>query len=276
MSQSKLKSSFFLIIILITIIYFFNNISGVNDKLLIVNYTIILLIFIAWIMSIVRTVKEKNKIKIIPCIIITCLVITAFILNNIMFSPSFYIQLLAQIGLSIFLYELMDLFKIELNFNMINIITLFICFLLIIVFLLSQFLTINKYKTSFNNISDFLTSSDLSYEKLSTEFDSLVLDHMTFEEFMDSVDKKLFITPASYYKGMYGWAVEGLNDMSISYITNKQTFNKYRKDLNEKADWFMNSMISIEHPIKQTLISSLFITILEIIMAFIVGVKNKS
>lgn len=222
-----------------------------------------------------RTIKEKNKIKIIPCVIVTSLAIIAFILENTMFFSQFYIQLLAQIGLAIFLYEMMDLFKIELKLNMMNVITLLICFFIIIIFLLSQILSINKYKSSLKNISNFVTSNDLSYEKLSTEFDSLVLEHMTFDEFVSSLNKKIFVTPSYYYKGQYVWAIDGFKNMSISHITNKKTFNKYRSDLNEKIDWFRNAIESTEREINKLIMKSIIIVILEITMVCIVGVRNK-
>ena len=49
----------------IVIIYILNNISGVENKLIIANYLTIFFIFIAWIISIIRTIKEKKKSKII-------------------------------------------------------------------------------------------------------------------------------------------------------------------------------------------------------------------
>lgn len=275
MKENKLEYGFALIIILITIICIFNNIIGVENKLIVVNYTIVFLIFITWIISIVRTKKEKNKIKIIPCVIITCLTIIAFILYYYTFFSQFYIELLAQIGLAIFLYEMMDLFKIELKFNMMNVITLLVCLFIIIVFLLSQILSINKYKSSLKNISNFITSNDLSYEKLSTEFDSLVLEHMTFDEFINSTNQKIFGTQSYVYKGQYGWAIEGLKDTAISNITNKQTFNKYRQNLNENMNSFMNAMKNNEKEINKRIMESILIFILEITMVCIVGVRNK-
>ena len=94
----------------IVIIYILNNIIGVKDKLIIVNYLVIFFNLIAWIISIIRTIKEKKKSKIVPCIIITILAIISIILNHTMFFSDSYVQLFAQIGLAIFMYEIIDLF----------------------------------------------------------------------------------------------------------------------------------------------------------------------
>lgn len=264
-----------ILMVFIVIIYILNNISGVEDKLIIVNYSIIFFNFIAWIISIIRAVKEKRKNKIIPCIIITILAILSFILSYNMIFPDFYIQLFAQIGLAIFMYEIIDLFKVRLYKNIINIFSLIISIVIIITFLLSQLVTISKYKESLNNISNFITSPDLTYEKLSSEFEPLILEHQSFNDFTDEIKDKSFITPAYYYKGLYGWAVEGLKDISINNIKNKSTFKKYRQDLNEKMEWLMNAMNNNLDAINKEIATSLFIAILEIIMVISIGILNN-
>lgn len=264
-----------ILMVFIVIIYILNNILGIEDKLIIVNYSIIFFNFIAWIISIIRTVKEKRKSKIIPCIIITILAILSFILNYNMFFPDFYIQLFAQIGLAIFMYEIVDLSKIRLFKNMLNIFSLIMSIVIIISFLLSQLVTISKYKESLNNISNFITSPDLTYEKLSSEFEPLILEHQNFNDFTDEIKDKSFITPAYYYKSLYGWAVEGLKDISIITIKNKSTFKKYRQDLNEKMEWFMNAMNNNLDSINKKIATSLFIAILEIIMVISIGILNN-
>lgn len=272
MKENKSKYGFALIILLITIIYIINNITGLEDKLIPINYMIIFLIFVTWIISIVRTIKEKNKIKIIPCVIITGLTIIAYILVNNIFFPQFYIRLLAQIGLAIFLYEVMDLLKIELRFNMMNVIISLICIFIIITFLLSQIMSINKYKSSLRNISNFIKLNDLSYEKLSTEFDSMVLEHINFD---NSLNKKIFVTPAYMYEGYYGWAVDGLRGIYANVITNKQTFNEFRQNLERDMDSIINAVKQREKEINKDIMQSIIIAVFEITMVCIVGVRNK-
>lgn len=271
------KIGFSLIFILITIIFFLNSIVGVENKLIAVNYIIILLIFIAWIISIVKTIKEKNKMKIIPCVLITILAILAFASKMIFFFHNISISLLAQIGLAIFLYEIIDLFNIEWNFNLINAITLSICSLSIVVFLFSQIISINKYKSSLNNISNLLTSSELTYEKLLTDFETLVIDNTTWDnEYNKSVEQKVFLTPAYMYKGYYCWAIMAFKSVAISPITNQQTFIKYREELKQQTNRFMTFVETSEKNLNKMILEAISIMILETVMVFTIGIKNKN
>lgn len=271
------KMGFSLIFILITIIYFLNNIVGVENKLIAVNYITVLLICIAWIISIVKTIKVKNKMKIIPCVLITILGVLAFASKLTVIFSNISISLLAQIGLAIFLYEIIDLLNIEWNFNLINVITLSICSLFIVVFLFNQIISINKYKSSLKNISNFLTSSELTYEILSTDFETLVIDNMTWDnEYTKSVEQKVFLTPAYTYKGYYCWAIMGLKSVAISPITNKQTFIKYRKELKQQTNWIMTSIEGLGKGINKMILEAISIMILETAMVFIIGIKNKN
>lgn len=260
----------------IVIIYILNNIIGVKDKLIIVNYLIIFFNFIAWIISIIRTIKEKKKSKIVPCIIITILAIISIILNHTMFFSDSYVQLFAQIGLAIFMYEIIDLFKIRFSKNIINILSLIISIVIIITFLLSQLVTIDKYKKSLTNISNFITSPELTYEQFSNEFESLILEYQDFNDFTDEViNNKTFITNGHYYKGLYGWAVGGFKDMFITNIKNQSTFKKYRQDLNESIEWIMNKMNNNLDKINKGIFTSLSIALLEIIMVILLGILNN-
>lgn len=260
----------------IVIIYIINNIIGVKDKLIIVSYSIIFCNLIAWIISIIRTIKEKKKSKIVPCIIITILAIISIILNYTMFFPDFYVRLLAQIGLVIFIYEIIDLFKIRFSKNIINILSLIISIVIIIIFLLSQLVTIDKYKKSLTNISNFITSPELTYEQFSNEFESLILEYQDFNDFTDKVmNNKKFITNAYYYKGLYGWAVGGFKDMFVINIKNQRTFKKYRQDLNEVIEWIMNAMNNKLDKINKDIFTALSIASLEIIMVISLGILNN-
>lgn len=260
----------------IVIIYILNNIIGVKDKLIIVNYLVIFFNLIAWIISIIRTIKEKKKSKIIPCIIITILAIISIILNHTMFFSDSYVQLFAQIGLAIFMYEIIDLFKIRFSKNIINILSLIISIVIIITFLLSQLVTIDKYKKSLTNISNFITSPELTYEQFSNEFESLILEYQDFNDFTDEViNNKTFITNGYYYKGLYGWAVGGFKDMFITKIKNQSTFKKYRQDLNESIEWIMNKMNNNLDKINKGIFTSLSIALLEIIMVILLGILNN-
>lgn len=260
----------------IVIIYILNNIIGVKDKLIIVNYLVIFFNLIAWIISIIRTIKEKKKSKIVPCIIITILAIISIILNHTMFFSDSYVQLFAQIGLAIFMYEIIDLFKIRFSKNIINILSLIISIVIIITFLLSQLVTIDKYKKSLTNISNFITSPELTYEQFSNEFESLILEYQDFNDFTDEViNNKTFITNGYYYKGLYGWAVGGFKDMFITKIKNQSTFKKYRQDLNESIEWIMNKMNNNLDKINKGIFTSLSIALLEIIMVILLGILNN-
>ena len=260
----------------IVIIYILNNIIGVKDKLIIVNYLVIFFNLIAWIISIIRTIKEKKKSKIVPCIIITILAIISIILNHTMFFSDSYVQLFAQIGLAIFMYEIIDLFKIRFSKNIINILSLIISIVIIITFLLSQLVTIDKYKKSLTNISNFITSPELTYEQFSNEFESLILEYQDFNDFTDEViNNKTFITNGYYYKGLYGWAVGGFKDMFITNIKNQSTFKKYRQDLNESIEWIMNKMNNNLDKINKSIFTSLSIALLEIIMVILLGILNN-
>ncbi len=260
----------------IVIIYILNNIIGVKDKLIIVNYLVIFFNLIAWIISIIRTIKEKKKSKIVPCIIITILAIISIILNHTMFFSDSYVQLFAQIGLAIFMYEIIDLFKIRFSKNIINILSLIISIVIIITFLLSQLVTIDKYKKSLTNISNFITSPELTYEQFSNEFESLILEYQDFNDFTDEViNNKTFITNGYYYKGLYGWAVGGFKDMFITNIKNQSTFKKYRQDLNESIEWIMNKMNNNLDKINKGIFTSLSIALLEIIMVILLGILNN-
>ncbi len=275
MKENKLKCGFAIMVVLITLIFFSNSIVGINGRLFIVNYIIMFSILLTWIISIVRTIKDRNKIKIIPCILIMILVIIAFIVvENVIFS-GFYIEILAQIGLAIFLYEIMDIFKIELKVNILNLITISICFLIIIVFLLSQILSINKCKSSLNDISNFINSDDLTYEKLYEGYDSLVLEHMDHEEYLKKTSKKIFVTQAQGYKGLYIGIVDLLKTSMLSSITNKRTFKKNREWLKELFERLDDVCKSEEEEINKEIMKSIFFAIFDMTIVCIEGKRNQ-
>lgn len=259
----------------IVIIYILNIITGVEDKLIIVNYLIFFLNFVAWIMSIIRTIKEKKKSKIVPCIILTIFAIISVILNYTTFFPDSYVSLFSQIGLAIFMYEIIDLFKIRFTKNIINILSVIISIVIIITFLLSQLVTIEKYKKSVTNIFNFITSPELTYKNLSDEFEELVLEYQDFNDFLDEVNNKTFITPAYYYKGVYGLNIGYFKDNVIVIVKNQKTFKKYRDDLNKQIEWVMNAMNMVLDGINEEIFSSLFIASLEIIMVISLGILNN-
>lgn len=276
MQENKFKYGFSIIIVLITIMYFFNTTAGIDNKLIVVNYLEVFLIFIAWVISIVKTIREKDKMKIIPCVIITVLCIIAFASKTTVLFSKIPISLLAEIGLAIFLYEIMDLLNIEWNFNIINVITISICSFFIAVFLFNQITFINRYKNSLKDISNFLTSSDLTYKKLSTEFETLVIDKTTWDdEYNKSVEQRIFMTPAYIYKGVYCWAIMSLKSVAMSPIKNQQTFIKYREELKKQTDWTMTSVETLEKVTHKMILESISIMILETVMVFVVGIKNK-
>lgn len=259
----------------ILIMYFFNNIIGVNGKLIIVNYSIIFLIFLAWLISIIRTIKEKKKSKIIPCIIITIFAIISFILVATTFFPGQYIQILAQIGIGIFIYEIIDLFKIKFSKNIINISSLIIGIIIIITFLLSQLIAIGKYKKSINNIYNLITSPELTYEKLSNGLETLTLEHKTSIEYANEKDTKIFITPAYSCKTLYALQIEMIGDINIYTIKNRNTLKKNRQSLNEKAEYIINGTNDVFEAYTKKMFTTLAITTLEIIMLISLGILNN-
>lgn len=275
MKNDKFKFGFSIFIILITIIFIFNNILFDENLLIAVSYIKMFLIFIAYVISIVRARKENNKINVIPCIIITCIVILTFILNNTMVLSEFYMELFLQIGLVLFLYELIDLLKIKIDFNVINVVIAVVCIFVIIVYVLIDFLSIEKYKRSLIDISNFFLSNNLSYENLSKEFNKLVLEHIDYDNALDSLKQKKFIIPSYYCKVQYSLAIGSLNDILTLDINNNKTLNKYRQDLNDKIECDINNICSVERTFNKIKIVSIIFVMLEISILFFVSMKNK-
>lgn len=259
----------------ILIMYFFNNIIGVNGKLIIVNYSIIFLIFLAWLISIIRTIKEKKKSKIIPCIIITIFAIISFILVATTFFPGEYIQLLAQISIGIFIYEIIDLFKIKFSKNTINISSLIIGIIIITTFLLSQLITMEKYKKSLENIYNIMTSPELTYEKLSSELETLTLEHQSSIEYENEIVKKAFVTPAYYYKKLYISQIETIESINTYTIKKQKSLKRNRQNLNELVENMSTGANAILKELTKNMFTTLSITTLEIIMLISLGILNN-
>ena len=259
----------------ILIMYFFNNIIGVNGKLIIVNYSIIFLIFLAWLISIIRTIKEKKKSKIIPCIIITIFAIISFILVATTFFPGQYIQILAQIGIGIFIYEIIDLFKIKFSKNIINISSLIIGIIIITTFLLSQLITMEKYKKSLENIYNIMTSPELTYEKLSSELETLTLEHQSSIEYENEIVKKAFVTPAYYYKKLYISQIETIESINTYTIKKQKSLKRNRQNLNELVENMSTGANAILKELTKNMFTTLSITTLEIIMLISLGILNN-
>ena len=259
----------------ILIMYFFNNIIGVNGKLIIVNYSIIFLIFLAWLISIIRTIKEKKKSKIIPCIIITIFAIISFILVATTFFPGQYIQILAQIGIGIFIYEIIDLFKIKFSKNIINISSLIIGIIIITTFLLSQLITMEKYKKSLENIYNIMTSPELTYEKLSSELETLTLEHQSSIEYENEIVKKTFVTPAYYYKKLYISQIESIENINTYTIKKRKSLNKNRQNLDDLVENMSTGANAIFEALTKEMFTTLSITVLEIIMLISLGILNN-
>lgn len=259
----------------ILIMYFFNNIIGVNGKLIIVNYSIIFLIFLAWLISIIRTIKEKKKSKIIPCIIITIFAIISFILVATTFFPGQYIQILAQIGIGIFIYEIIDLFKIKFSKNIINISSLIIGIIIITTFLLSQLITMEKYKKSLENIYNIMTSPELTYEKLSSELETLTLEHQSSIEYENEIVKKAFVTPAYYYKKLYISQIETIESINTHTIKKQKSLKRNRQNLNELVENMSTGANAILKELTKNMFTTLSITTLEIIMLISLGILNN-
>ena len=259
----------------ILIMYFFNNIIGVNGKLIIVNYSIIFLIFLAWLISIIRTIKEKKKSKIIPCIIITIFAIISFILVTTTFFPGQYIQILAQIGIGIFIYEIIDLFKIKFSKNIINISSLIIGIIIITTFLLSQLITMEKYKKSLENIYNIMTSPELTYEKLSSELETLTLEHQSSIEYENEIVKKAFVTPAYYYKKLYISQIETIESINTYTIKKQKSLKRNRQNLNELVENMSTGANAILKELTKYMFTTLSITTLEIIMLISLGILNN-
>ncbi len=259
----------------ILIMYFFNNIIGVNGKLIIVNYSIIFLIFLAWLISIIRTIKEKKKSKIIPCIIITIFAIISFILVTTTFFPGQYIQILAQIGIGIFIYEIIDLFKIKFSKNIINISSLIIGIIIITTFLLSQLITMEKYKKSLENIYNIMTSPELTYEKLSSELETLTLEHQSSIEYENEIVKKAFVTPAYYYKKLYISQIETIESINTYTIKKQKSLKRNRQNLNELVENMSTGANAILKELTKNMFTTLSITTLEIIMLISLGILNN-
>lgn len=259
----------------ILIMYFFNNIIGVNGKLIIVNYSIIFLIFLAWLISIIRTIKEKKKSKIIPCIIITIFAIISFILVATTFFPGQYIQILAQIGIGIFIYEIIDLFKIKFSKNIINISSLIIGIIIITTFLLSQLITMEKYKKSLENIYNIMTSPELTYEKLSSELETLTLEHQSSIEYENEIVKKAFVTPAYYYKKLYISQIETIESINTYTIKKQKSLKRNRQNLNELVENMSTGANAILKELTKYMFTTLAITTLEIIMLISLGILNN-
>lgn len=256
----------------ILIMYFFNNIIGVNGKLIIVNYSII---FLAWLISIIRTIKEKKKSKIIPCIIITIFAIISFILVATTFFPGQYIQILAQIGIGIFIYEIIDLFKIKFSKNIINISSLIIGIIIITTFLLSQLITMEKYKKSLENIYNIMTSPELTYEKLSSELETLTLEHQSSIEYENEIVKKAFVTPAYYYKKLYISQIETIESINTYTIKKQKSLKRNRQNLNELVENMSTGANAILKELTKNMFTTLSITTLEIIMLISLGILNN-
>ena len=259
----------------ILIMYFFNNIIGVNGKLIIVNYSIIFLIFLAWLISIIRTIKKKKKSKIIPCIIITIFAIISFILVATTFFPGQYIQILAQIGIGIFIYEIIDLFKIKFSKNIINISSLIIGIIIITTFLLSQLITMEKYKKSLENIYNIMTSPELTYEKLSSELETLTLEHQSSIEYENEIVKKAFVTPAYYYKKLYISQIETIESINTYTIKKQKSLKRNRQNLNELVENMSTGANAILKELTKNMFTTLSITTLEIIMLISLGILNN-
>lgn len=270
-----MKKTFPLIIFGIGLFYIFYNITGVEDKLLLVNYIITFLIFLTWIISIIRAIKENKKSKVIPCIIITILSITAIILNYIIIYPNEFIQFFTQIGLALFLYEIIDLFKITFKANLINIISVSLCFMIIIMFGSTQIIKVDKFAKSLKDISNFITSDDLTYNKMKSEYDSLVLKHMNYEdEFFPSLEKKIIVTPAYIYEGNYALNVDVISNWITT--TNKSNFNNLKHSFNDFKNSSINTSLKLSSSIKRNIIIEIIIALTEIIAAIFIGRKNSS
>lgn len=259
----------------IIIMYFFNSLLGANEKSIIANYLVIFLIFLAWLISIIRTIKEKKKSKIIPCIIITIFAIISFILVATTLFPSEYIQLLAQIGIGIFIYEIIDIFKIKFSKNIINISSLIIGITIIITFLLSQLITMEKYKKSLEGFYNIMTSTELTYEKLSIELETLTLEHQSSIEYENEIVKKTFVTPAYYYKTLYISQIESMENINTYMIKKQRSLKKIRQNLNELVDSMSTGANAIFEALAKELFTTLSITALEIIMLISLGILNN-
>ncbi len=259
----------------ILIMYFLNNIIGVNGKLIIVNYSVIFLIFLTWLISIIRTIKEKKKSKIIPCIIITIFAIISFILVATTLFPSEYIQILAQIGVGIFIYEIIDIFKIKFSKNIINISSLIIGIIIIITFLLSQLITMGKYKKSLENIYNIMVSPELTYEKLSSELETLTIVHQSSIEYENEIVKKTFVTPAYYYKKLYISQIESIENINTYTIKKRKSLNKNRQNLDDLVENMSTGANAIFEALSKEMFTTLSITALEIIMLVSLGILNN-
>lgn len=259
----------------ILIMYFFNNIIGVNGKLIIVNYSVIFLIFLTWLISIIRTIKEKKKSKIIPCIIITIFAIISFILVATTLFPGQYIQILAQIGIGIFIYEIIDLFKIKFSKNIINISSLIIGIIIITTFLLSQLITMEKYKKSLEDIHNIMTSPELTYEKLSSGLETLTLVHQSSIEYENEIVEKTFVTPAYYYKKLYISQIESIENINTYTIKKRKSLNKNRQNLDDLVENMSTGANAIFEALTKEMFTTLSITVLEIIMLISLGILNN-
>lgn len=259
----------------IIIMYLFNSLLGANEKSIIANYLVIFLIFLAWLISIIRTIKEKKKSKIIPCIIITIFAIISFILVATTLFPGQYIQILAQIGIGIFIYEIIDLFKIKFSKNIINISSLIIGIIIIITFLLSQLITMEKYKKSLEGFYNIMTSTELTYEKLSIELETLTLEHQSSIEYENEIVKKTFVTPAYYYKKLYISQIESIENINTYMIKKRRSLKKIRQNLNELVDNMSTGANAIFEAFTKEMFTTLSITALEIIMLISLGILNN-
>ena len=259
----------------IIIMYLFNSLLGANEKSIIANYLVIFLIFLAWLISIIRTIKEKKKSKIIPCIIITIFAIISFILVATTFFPGQYIQILAQIGIGIFIYEIIDLFKIKFSKNIINISSLIIGIIIITTFLLSQLITMEKYKKSLENIYNIMTSPELTYEKLSSELETLTLEHQSSIEYENEIVKKAFVTPAYYYKKLYISQIETIESINTYTIKKQKSLKRNRQNLNELVENMSTGANAILKELTKNMFTTLSITTLEIIMLISLGILNN-
>ena len=258
----------------IVLIYILNNISikGYTFNT-ILDYLIISLNFIAWIMSIIRTIKEKKKSKIIPCIILTVL---AIMHDYIFVFSNSNVDLVEQIGLAIFIYEIIDLFKIRFTKNIVNILSVIISIAIIITFLLSQLFTIEKYKKSFINIYNFITSPELTYEKLSDDFEELILEYQNFNDILNKHENKTFETISYSYKHSYVFNINDFkNHIGTIGIKNQRTLKQYRQALNVTIEMYMNSMNMLFDDYNKYIYDALFIASLEIIMVISLGILNN-
>lgn len=272
MEKNRFKLWFPIMLILITANYIYNNSVEIGGKVIVFKYIVIFFNFIAWIISIVRTIREKNKFKIIPCVIITILVIAAFVIESKMLFSDFYIQILAQIGLAVFLYEIIDLFKIEFKLKWLDIIIGIICFFIIIIFLLNQLLTINKYKKSLNDVSKFIKSEDLSYEKFSEELNLFLGE---YNDISNYTSEKMFLTPSEWYRLQYDLVAIWLDEGVRSVIKNKKTFNEYIEWVNEETDRNIDIINENEKEINKIIISSTIIWVMDITILCVIGTKNR-